>query len=95
MCRLNNPFESFSICNQDTTVVLKNMQVVIRSANSHKEMNEYMKSTRVYTAFLLPGQAFWKENIEDRVKLLELNILNCYLRTTMANLRKIGLKMRE
>ena len=64
------------------------MQVVIRSANSHKEMNEYMKSTRVYTAFLLPGQAFWKENIEDRVKLLELNVLNCYLRTTMANLHK-------
>ena len=53
------------------------------------------KSTRVYTAFLLPGQAFWKGNIEDRVKLLELNVLNCYLRTTMANLRKIGLKMRE
>ena len=95
MCRLNNPFKLFSICNQDTTVVLKNMQVVIRSANSHKEMNEYMKSTRVYTAFLLPGQAFWKENIEDRVKLLELNVLNCYLRTTMANLCKIGLKMRE
>ena len=95
MCRLNNPFKLFSICNQDTTVVLKNMQVVIQSANSHKEMNEYMKSTRVYTAFLLPGQAFWKENIEDRVKLLELNVSNCYLRTTMANLRKIGLKMRE
>ena len=95
MYRLNNPFESFSICNQDTTVVLKNMQVVIRSADSHKEMNEYMKSTRVHTAFLLPGQAFWKENIEDRVKLLELNVLNCYLRTTMVNLRKIGLKMRE
>ena len=95
MCRLNNPFESFSIYNQDTTIVLKNMQVVIRSADSHKEMNEYMKSTRVYTAFLLPGQAFWKENIEDRVKLLELNDLNCYVRTTMANLRKIGLKMRE
>ena len=71
------------------------MQVVIGSANSHKEMNEYMKSTRVYTAFLLPGQAFWKENIEDRVKLLELNVLNCYLRKTMANLREIGLKMRE
>ena len=55
------------------------------------------KSTRVYTAFLLPGQAFWKENIEDRVKLLELNVLNCYLKTTMANLHKIpvGLKIRE
>ena len=72
------------------------MQVVIRSADSHKGMNEYIwKSTRVYTAFLLPRQAFWKENIEDRVKLLELNVLNCYLKTTMANLRKIGLKMRE
>ena len=49
----------------------------------------------VYTAFLFMGHAFWKENIEDRVKLLELNDLNCYVRTTMANLRKIGLKMRE
>ena len=22
------------------------------------------------------GHAFWKENVEDRVKLLELNVLN-------------------
>ena len=25
------------------------------------------KSTKVYTAFLFMGHAFWKENIEDRV----------------------------
>ena len=28
------------------------------------------KSTKVYTAFLFIGLAFWKENIEDRVKLI-------------------------
>ena len=36
----------------------------------HKEMNECME--KVYTAFrLFMGHAFWKENIEDKVKLLE------------------------
>ena len=49
MCRLNNPFESVSICNQDTTVVLKNMQVVIQLADSHKEMNEYMEKYKKNT----------------------------------------------
>ena len=34
------------------------------------------KSTEVYTAFLFIGHAFWKENSEDRVKLLESNVLN-------------------
>ena len=53
------------------------------------------KSAREYTAFLLLGQAFWKENIEHRVKLLELDVLSCCLQTTVANLHKIGLKMRE
>ena len=28
------------------------------------------KSTKVYTAFLFIGHAFWKENIEQRVKLI-------------------------
>ena len=41
------------------------------------------------------GRAFWKENIEDKVKLLELNVLSCCLNVTMADLHKIGLKMRE
>ena len=41
------------------------------------------------------GHTFWKENTEDRVKLLESTILNCCLEITMANLCKIGLKMRE
>ena len=50
---------------------------------------------KVYTAFLFMGQAFWKENIEDRVKLLESNILNGCLKITMADLHKIGPKMRE
>ena len=53
------------------------------------------KSTKVYTAFLFMGHAFWKENIEDRVILLGSNILNCCLRMTTAYLNKIGLKMRE
>ena len=56
------------------------------------------KSTKVYTAFfdfLTMGHALWKENIEDRVKLLESNVLNCCQEITMANLRKIGLKIRE
>ena len=39
------------------------------------------------TSFFL-GQAFCKENIEDRVKLLELHILNCCLKMKMADLRK-------
>ena len=32
------------------------------------------KSTKVYTAFPFLGHTFWKENIEDKVKLLELNV---------------------
>ena len=31
------------------------------------------KTTKVYTAFLFLDHEFLKENIEDRVKLLELN----------------------
>ena len=58
------------------------------------------KSTKVpvYTAFLFTVPAFWKENIEDRVKLMEsniLNILNCCLQITMADLHKIGLMVGE
>ena len=54
------------------------------------------KSTKGYTAFLFMGHACWKENIEDRVKLLESNVLNnCCLKITMADLGKIGLEMRE
>ena len=36
------------------------------------------------------GHVFWKENIEDRVKLLESNVLNCCLKVATADLRKIG-----
>ena len=59
-------------------------------------MNEYNEKVLKYTqlSFFL-GHAFWKENIEDRVKLLELNVLNCFLKMTKADLRKVGLKMRE
>ena len=54
------------------------------------------KSTKVYTAFLFTGHAFWKDSIGDRVKSLESNIiLNCCQKITTADLRKIGLKMRE
>ena len=47
------------------------------------------KITKVYTAFLFMGHAFWKERIEDGVKLLESNILNCCIKKTTANLLKI------
>ena len=40
------------------------------------------------------GHGFRKESIEDRVELLESDVLNC-LKITMADLCKIGLKMRE
>jgi len=47
----------------------------------------------------LLGHAFWKENIEDRVKftLLGSNVLNnyCCLKITTADLRKRGLNIRE
>ena len=52
------------------------------------------KSTKVYTAFLFMDHEFWKENIADRVKLLELNVIKCCLKMTKADLRKIGLKMK-
>ena len=32
------------------------------------------KSTKVYTAFVFMGHSFWKENIEERVKLLESKV---------------------
>ena len=55
----------------------------------------YKVYIKVYAAFLFMGHAFCKENIEDGVKLLESNDLNCCLKITMADLHKIGLKMRE
>ena len=47
------------------------------------------KSTKVYTAFVFMGHTFWKENTEDRVKLLESKVFNCCLKITMADLCKI------
>ena len=52
------------------------------------------KGTKVYAAFLFMGHAFWKENVEDRVKFLESNVLNCRLKITTADLHRMGLKMR-
>ena len=50
----------------------------------------------MYTQLSFMGHAFWKENIEDSVKLLESNVLNCCIKMTKANLCKIiGLEMRE
>ena len=69
------------------------MQVVIRSDQGNEWT--YGKVLEYYTAFLFMGLAFWKKNIEDRLKLLGLSILNCCLKKTTADLRKIGLKMRE
>ena len=37
---------------------------------------------------------FWKEIVSDRVKVLESNVLNCCLKITTADLRKI-LKISE
>ena len=57
-------------------------------------MNILWESSKVYTAFLnFTGHTFSKENIEARVKLLGSNVLNCCLKVTTANLRKIGLTM--
>ena len=53
-------------------------------------MNIWKSTMKVYTAFLFMGHAFWKENIEDRVKLLESNVLNKIVVLTMADLRKIS-----
>ena len=53
------------------------------------------KITKVYTAFLLMRHTFWKERIEEGIKLLESNILNGCLKIIMADLHKIGPKMRE
>ena len=50
------------------------------------------KCVKVDTAFLFMGHAFWKESKEDRVKLLESNVLNCCLNIT-ADLHKIDRKM--
>ena len=47
------------------------------------------KITKEYTAFLFMGHMFWKERMEDGVKLLESNILNCCIKKKMANLLKI------
>ena len=41
------------------------------------------------------GHAIWEENIEDKKKLLESVVLNCCVKVTMSELRKIGLKIRE
>ena len=51
--------------------------------------------TEIFTAFLFMGHTFWKENIEDTVNLLESIVLNCCVKVTMANLCKMGLKVRE
>ena len=64
-----------------------------RAGDEAKMRKSPAKSRRV--GITAVGHALWKENVEDRVKLLESNILNCCQEITMANLRKIGLKIRE
>ena len=49
----------------------------------------------MYTQLSFMGRAFWNENNEDRVKLLESNLLNCCIEMTKADLHKIDLEMRE
>ena len=41
------------------------------------------------------SHGFRKDSIEDRVELLESDVLNCFLKIIMADLCKIGLKVRE
>ena len=53
---------------KDKYIVLKNTQVVIRS-NQGNEWVYYWKVLK-YTQPSFMGHAFWKENIEDKVKLL-------------------------
>ena len=67
---------------------------MIRSNQGNEKIYGKVR-TKVDTAFPLMGQALWKENIEDRVKLLESNILDGCPKITTADLHKIGLKMRE
>ena len=56
-------------------------------------MNNYVETYEsMYSIFYGP---FWEKSIEDQVKLLGSNVLSCCLKITMANLRKIGPKMRE
>ena len=59
-------------------------------------MNEIYESVlKAYTPFIFMGPAFCKESIEDRVNLLESNVLNCCPKIKTTDLRKIGLKMWE
>ena len=59
---------------------------MIRS-DPHKEMNEYMEKYLSIQSFSFSAPRIWKEKIEDRVKLLELNALKCCLKMTTADLR--------
>ena len=58
----------------------------------NKLYGKVLKDTQL---FFFMSHAVWKGNTEDRVRLLGSNILNCCLKMTMADLRTIGLKMRE
>ena len=44
----------------------------------------------MFTAFLFMGRPLWKENIENKVKLLESNVSTSCRKITAADLRKIG-----
>ena len=46
----------------------------------------YGSVPKVYTAVLFMGHTFWKESTEDRVKIMESNVLNCCLKMTTADL---------
>ena len=67
---------------------------MIRSNQGNEKIHGKVRTT-IDTAVPLMGHALWKENIEDRVKLLESNILDGCPKITTADLHKIGLKMRE
>ena len=52
------------------------------------------KSIEEYTVFLFMGHSLWKENSEDS-KIIGIKRFKLLCKLTMANLCKIGLKVRE
>ena len=46
-------------------------------------------------SFCFYGPLIWKDNIEERVKLLESKVFNCCVKIATADLCKIGVKLRE
>ena len=64
----------------------------------HKEMNEYMGkylSIHSFSALYGPRILEREHGRQSKILLLESIVLNCCVKVTIADLRNIGLKMRE